>query len=520
MRKYTLVAAPVFALCFALGAAALYSQIVPAPDLAGARAGEEFRTGVQAYHRFSYNEAIRAFEAALSDRPGEAVILDWLGRAYYRSGLEETALEQWEHAAAAYTAAYGEGRDEAVLALARAETVRARRSQTAAMAEPSRYTEGARIAGIQDGTTVFRQPAAILPCPDGSSWVTAYTSNEILRIDPNGITRERSRGPPLTGFDRPYDIIRALDGRLFVSEFRGGRISALQPDGNWEAYIGAKGRGPGELIGPSSMTIDDEGYLYVVEFGNRRVSKFAPDGAFIHSFGSRDGSFDGFLAPTGIAYLDGRLFVADNLKKALYTFDTNGMYLGVFLDENLEAPESLRVWDEQTLIAADSRRLLLIDIDSAIVREAGLAGNRNVRVIDAHSDQNGNIMTANFDQNEVVMMQGVDELAAGLFVQIDRVLAADFPQVTLEVSVSDRKGRPIVGLSDRNFLLSEGQDAAFAQVAEQTLLGGFNTGEEASVILLVERSAETRAQKDGLAAAFRDIYNALQDTDIEIADII
>ena len=80
-------------------AASLYSQIVPEPDLNGVRAGEEFRTGIQAYNRYAYNEAIRAFESALAYRPDEALILDWLGRAYYKSGLEEIALRQWERAA-------------------------------------------------------------------------------------------------------------------------------------------------------------------------------------------------------------------------------------------------------------------------------------------------------------------------------------------------------------------------------------------------------------------------------------
>ena len=61
-------------------------------DLDTVRAREEFRLGVQAYNRFSYNEAILSFERALSFRPGEALILDWLGKAYYHSGIENSAF--------------------------------------------------------------------------------------------------------------------------------------------------------------------------------------------------------------------------------------------------------------------------------------------------------------------------------------------------------------------------------------------------------------------------------------------
>jgi DNA-binding beta-propeller fold protein YncE len=505
------------AACFIIFAVSLYSQIVPGPDLNGVRAGEEFRTGIQAYNRYAYNEAILAFESALAYRPGEAVILDWLGRANSKSGFEEIALQQWERAAELY----GDGVDESILARSRIETVRARRSQlvSISMADQSRFVEGGIFAGLQNDIMIFRQPTAVLPCPDGSAWVVAYTSNELVRIDPNGVVRERLRGP-LGGFDRPYDVTRGLDGRLSVSEFRGGRLSILDAAGRWQSHIGSKGYKPGELIGPSSLAVDDAGYVYTVEYGNQRVSKFSPDGEFIHSFGQKDGFFPGFLSPTGIAYRNGELFVADNLKKTVYIFDTDGMYLGIFLDEGLESPESLRIWDENTFLLADAQRLLFIDANTAIIREAGLAGSRSTRIMDANFDQNGNILAANFDTNEVAVMQSIDELASGLFVQIDRIVAENFPLVTLDVSVTDRKGRPIVGLRDINFFLSEGQGGTMAQVADQTLLGGLDIDNRADIAIIVERSAATAAKREDLAAAFRDIYDTVLGTDFAIASVI
>ena len=64
-------------------------------------ASEEFRRGVQAYYRGTFNEAILLFEKALSYLPDESLILDWLGKAYYSSGVEGAALTQWELAEAA-----------------------------------------------------------------------------------------------------------------------------------------------------------------------------------------------------------------------------------------------------------------------------------------------------------------------------------------------------------------------------------------------------------------------------------
>ena len=61
-------------------------------------AEEEFRLGVQSYYRGAYNEAIQEFEKALSYLPGENTILDWLGKSYYRAGVEGAALQQWQFA--------------------------------------------------------------------------------------------------------------------------------------------------------------------------------------------------------------------------------------------------------------------------------------------------------------------------------------------------------------------------------------------------------------------------------------
>ncbi|MDR1956647.1 MAG: 6-bladed beta-propeller, partial [Treponema sp.] len=227
-------------------------------DLDALYAREEFRLGVHAYNRFAFNEAILSFEQALSFRPGEPLIMDWLGRAYYRSGLEETALRQWRLAATAYGAASA----DALLLMSHIETVRNRRSLLPLLQDGIRYVATGRYPGRYDTITLFKQPTAILPLEDGSVWVVAYGSNELVRIDVNGIIRQRQRGP-LNGFDRPYDLVRGNDGRMFLSEYRGGRVSVLTSTGEWQSYIGTKGQGNGMFVGPQNLAVDEEGYLYV-----------------------------------------------------------------------------------------------------------------------------------------------------------------------------------------------------------------------------------------------------------------
>ncbi|MDR1429326.1 MAG: 6-bladed beta-propeller [Spirochaetaceae bacterium] len=484
------------ALCFF--ALPLFAQDngLDAGDRGAVFAREEFRLGVQAYDRFAFNEAILAFERALSFVPGNPLILEWLGQAYYRSGMEDTALRQWEAA----LDIYGPRSPRGVLLGSRVETVRNRRSLFTRLDDEARYVEAGRYPGRQDdGQTLYRQPTSVLPLEDGSSWVVAYGSNELVRIDVNGIIRERIRGP-LNGFDRPYDMVRGQDGRYYVSEYRGNRISVLSPQGVWQGYIGSRGRGPGQFVGPQNLSIDEDGYLYVVDYGNRRILKFDPDGVFILAFGLRGGGFPGLVSPTGLASGGGVIYAADSVRREIYRFDSNGTYLGPLEAEGLTGPESLRFTGDGRLLAADTNRIIIIDPQSSVVREAGLAGNPGVRIVGADTDSNGNILAANFSEGEVSVLTRMDDMASGLFVQIERVISDRFPEITVEIQVQDRARRPVVGLDGGNFLLSENGEA----VSEQSFLGAAYLSGQSDIALLMERSPEALAYRDDMAAAARD----------------
>ncbi|MDR0486797.1 MAG: 6-bladed beta-propeller, partial [Treponema sp.] len=488
-----------------LGAQNDTGDIRPGPVTGGSGAGaltaaEEFRLGVNAFNRFSYNEAILSFERALSFRPGEAIILDWLGKAYYRSGLEDTALRQWRAALDVYGRNSGVG----MLLNARIETVANRRLLLPVANDEVRYVEAGRYPGKYGDIVLYSQPTSVLSENDGSVWVVAYGSNEIVKVDVNGVVRDRKRGP-LNGFDRPYDLVRGIDGRFYVSEYRGGRVSILNSRGDWQSYIGAKGIKDGMFVGPQNLSIDEDGYLYVVDYGNRRISKFDPDGVFILSFGMKSPLFPGFLSPTGIAAGGGKIYIADGAAKEIYMFDPNGGYLGRLAAEGLKGPESLRFLSDGKLLAADSNRVLLIDTSSAIVRELGLAGNEKVRIIGADIDRNGNVVAANFAAGEVSVMTRFDDLASGLFVQIRNVIVERFPIVSVELTVEDRLRRPILGLDNNNFLLTEGGKDAGEQIF---LTPGYRYS-GADISLLVERSEVTERLRDDLGAAGRDINRAL-----------
>lgn len=495
-----------FFVCVTFSAVAQQSDFTAGnADLNARYAREEFRIGVQAYNRFAFNEAILSFERALSFRPGEPLLLDWLGRAYYRSGLEEAAIRQWRAA----SGSYGPLSMDAILLNSRVETVQNRRNLLPIADDDTRYVESGRYPGTVEKQTLYRQPTAVLPLEDGSVWVVAYGSNELVRIDPNGIVRQRQRGP-INGFDRPYDLVRGDDGRLYVSEYRGNRVSILNSNGDWQSYIGSKGRGDGMFVGPQNLAVDESGYLYVVDYGNQRVSKFSPDGTFIFSFGKKTVSangqpFNGLLSPTGIAAKNGRVYVADNTSNQIYLFDSDGAYLGILVAGGLMGPESLRfLSDGQNLLVADKNRVIMVDVDSAAMKELGTVGNDKVQLVDVGMDRNGNILAANFQASEVSIMTRLDDMTSGLFVQIERVVSSSFPQVTVELSVQDRLRRPIVGLDERNFMLSE----EGRPVLKQQFLGAGYRATNFDISILIERSPATIGLREDLSVAVRDIGSA------------
>ena len=100
---------------------------------------QEFRKGVLSYNRGMFNDAIMQFERALSYLPDENLIIDWLGKAYYRAGMEGSAIKQWQFAK---DAGYG-----GLVLDNRIEIIRERRV-TGVDESFDRYTEAGVFSGI------------------------------------------------------------------------------------------------------------------------------------------------------------------------------------------------------------------------------------------------------------------------------------------------------------------------------------------------------------------------------------
>ena len=55
-------------------------------------AADSFRTGVEAYGRGRYAEALAQFERALASESDDPLCLYWLGKTYFRLGLDSAEI--------------------------------------------------------------------------------------------------------------------------------------------------------------------------------------------------------------------------------------------------------------------------------------------------------------------------------------------------------------------------------------------------------------------------------------------
>ena len=113
-------------------------------------ASDEFRRGVQSYNKGAFSEAIVQFEKALSYLPNDNLILDWLGKAYYKIGLEGEALNYWQNVV---NNGYG-----GLLLQNKIEIVRERRVTGEINDNFLRLSESGSFPGVFTGQLIYNGP--------------------------------------------------------------------------------------------------------------------------------------------------------------------------------------------------------------------------------------------------------------------------------------------------------------------------------------------------------------------------
>ena len=382
-------------------------------------------------------------ESVLATIPGDPLTLYWLGQAYNKSGLSTTTMELWSDALAGdQPSSYLEARLELYSAITRANQ----------RPVAGRYVESRAIANDSRQAPLFLRPSWISTLPNGSMLLVANGSNEILRINANGLIVEKFNGG-VSGFDRPFGLSFMADGRMVISEFTPNRITFLSESGQIANYAPIA-RPTERIIGPQYLTTDNADFIYVSDVGRARVVKLDAQGNFIQAFNGQSSDFQGLRLPTGVAILRDQLYVADAGLHSILVFDLYGNLLDQVLPGQLVRPEGLNVVAGQLLIA-DTSRILLFDPASGSLRELYRTAESNPRLICANIDANGDLVVVDYNSSQIMLLADPVTIYAGLYLDVQNVYANNFPDLQIDVQVLDTYGRPVIGLSELNFYLSE-----------------------------------------------------------------
>ncbi len=72
--------------------------------------------------------------------------------------------------------------------------------------------------------------------------------------------------------------------RLYIVDGGNNRIMQYDSAGKFIRQIGSIGQGPGELLDPSDLDVDNEGFVYIANRGNNRIEIFDSQGNYIKNF--------------------------------------------------------------------------------------------------------------------------------------------------------------------------------------------------------------------------------------------
>jgi hypothetical protein len=466
-------------------------------DMASIGAQDEFAWGVRSFHSFLYNEAIRSFERSLSYKPDNPLTRYWLGLAYMRSGLDETALSIWRSLL--------DMENIPPITEAKIEILSWKRGVGKELTGVSRHLVSFNLPSREGDLRVFARPSSVAVGKNGDFYVASYASNEVLLFSINAGLRTRITGG-LAGFTNPFDILSLPERNLlFVSEYGADRIARSTLDGKEILRFGKRGRGPGEFLGPQYLAIDGDGYLYVSDVGNRRISKFDINGTFLFSFGTRTGDFPGLQEPSGIVVMEVIVYVSEARKKEIAAFDTSGNYIASFGTGILSKPEGLSLFRQGEFLVADGPRVYrFISETEEFVLLSDFAGNAR-RVTKAVQAKDGIVLVTDFEGDSIFFLSDFHGLYSNLDVEIGRVDSAKFPVVQVDLTVTDTSGNPMIGLDSSNFLVTERRrDVGDFEI---TYIG--NVDSQISLALLVERSPQMKNFLNDTGRALKAITDAL-----------
>jgi len=187
----------------------------------------------------------------------------------------------------------------------------------------------------------FNAPYDIAIAPDGRMYVISrsnlsqsirnYLRVSILKIDEEYIGQFTEFGTGDGQITWPTSVALDKDVNVYLSDEARHDVQVFDSDGNFVRKWGSQGTGPGEFDHPSGLAVGSDGNVLVVDSLNNRVQKLTPDGKYISEWGKAGTGPGEFNNPWGITVdREGFVYVVDWRNSRVQKFDANGAYQASF----------------------------------------------------------------------------------------------------------------------------------------------------------------------------------------------
>ena len=194
------------------------------------------------------------------------------------------------------------------------------------------------IAVKQWNTWMLPPEGAVQPTPrsmttgPNDELAVLDTSGRVLIYDAAGVLLRQWKMLDVQ-FGRPEGIVWLKDNSIVVCDTHYHRLVWFDQNGAVLRTVGKQGREKGEFIFPVGIARDPAENLYVCEYGGHdRIQVFSSDGRWLREFGSSGTGPGQFQRPSGLAWHDGRVFIADSVNNRVHIYKDNGTYDGLLGD--------------------------------------------------------------------------------------------------------------------------------------------------------------------------------------------
>jgi hypothetical protein len=307
----------------------------------------------------------------------------------------------------------------------------------------------------------FRNPVDLAVDSKGNLAILSFDTANLVLFNPNLEPVWVAQG----GFARKLKgpvAMQLIGSTYYIADFSSDSLFLFDTKGNFLQKFGESGAGLNQFRGPSGITSDPFGNIYVSDAGNSRVLKFSRDLSPLFSFsGAGKGKLN---QPAGMGYLNGEIYVVDKKDRRIVTFDPDGNFLREYTSPFFQKPRTIRFFQDEMVVSDEISGVLKYSSrNREWTKMKGFRDQNNrFRMIDRPfatiQDKYGYIYTADYTRHRVDVFAPKNYLLSNLNLEIEKLDSSQFPSISVFVRLKNRSGQDILGLSRKDFRLSENKN--------------------------------------------------------------